>query len=78
MKHNHGLGAIKALGGRIAAVLLGVICAVCVCPLPAFAADSSIANATTGKSYTDLATAVAEAQSGDPSSSARATIPSTA
>ena len=65
MKHNHGLGAIKALGGRIAAVLLGVICAVCVCPLPAFAADSSIANATTGKSYTDLATAVAEAQSGD-------------
>ena len=65
MKHNHGLGAIKALGGRIAAVLLGVICAVCVCPPPAFAADSSIANATTGKSYTDLATAVAEAQSGD-------------
>ena len=46
-------------------MLLGVICAVCVCPLPAFAADSSIANATTGKSYTDLATAVAEAQSGD-------------
>lgn len=34
-------------------------------PPPAFAADSSIANATTGKSYTDLATAVAEAQSGD-------------
>ena len=65
MKHNHGLGAIKALGGRIAAVLLGVICAVCVCPPPAFAADPSIANATTGKSYPDLATAVAEAQSGD-------------
>lgn len=65
MKHNHGLGAIKALGGRIAAVLLGVICAVCVCPLPAFAGDSGIANATTGKSYMDLATAVAEAQSGD-------------
>ena len=35
------------------------------CAPPAFAADSSIANATTGKSYTDLATAVAEAQSGD-------------
>ena len=34
-------------------------------PPPAFAADSGIANATTGKSYTDLATAVAEAQSGD-------------
>ena len=64
MKHNHGLGAIKALSGRIAAVLLGVICAFACAP-PAFAADSSIANATTGKSYTDLATAVAEAQSGD-------------
>lgn len=35
------------------------------CAPPAFAADSGIANATTGKSYTDLATAVAEAQSGD-------------
>ena len=35
------------------------------CAPPAFAADPSIANATTGKSYTDLATAVAEAQSGD-------------
>lgn len=32
MKPNNGHGAIKALGGRIAAVLLGVICAVCVCP----------------------------------------------
>lgn len=32
MKRNHGMGAIKALGGRIAAVLLGVICAVCVTP----------------------------------------------
>ena len=65
MKPNNGHGAVRALGGRIAAVLLGVICAVCVCPPPAFAADPSIANATTGKSYTDLATAVAEAQSGD-------------
>lgn len=34
MKRNHGMGAIKALGGRIAAVLLGVICAVCVTPPP--------------------------------------------
>ena len=34
-------------------------------PPLAFAADSGIANANTGKSYTDLATAVAEAQSGD-------------
>ena len=65
MKRNHGLGAIRALGGRIAAVLLGVICAVCVSATPALADDPSITNATTGKSYTDLAIAVAEAQSGD-------------
>ena len=32
MKPNNGHGAMRALGGRIAAVLLGVICAVCVCP----------------------------------------------
>lgn len=28
MKRNYGHGAIRALGGRIAAVLLGVVCAV--------------------------------------------------
>ena len=65
MKPNHGLEAIRALGGAIAAVLLGVICAVCVSATPALAAEPSITNATTGKAYTDLATAVAEAQSGD-------------
>ena len=65
MKPNHGLGAMRALGGAIAAVLLGVICAVCVSATPALAAEPSITNATTGKAYTDLATAVAEAQSGD-------------
>ena len=65
MKPNHGLEAIRALGGAIAAVLLGVICAVCVSATPALAADASITNATTGKTYTDLATAVAEAQSND-------------
>ena len=46
-------------------MLLGVICAVCVSATPALAADASITNATTGKTYTDLATAVAEAQSND-------------
>lgn len=56
---------MRALGGRIAAVLLGVVCAVCVSATPALAADASITNDTTGKTYTDLATAVAEAQSGD-------------
>lgn len=65
MKRNHGLGAMRALGGRIAAVLLGVVCTVCVSATPALAANASITNATTGKTYTDLATATAEAQSGD-------------
>lgn len=65
MKRNHGLGAMRALGGRIAAVLLGVVCAVCVSATPALAADASITNARTGKTYGDLATAVAEAQSDD-------------
>ena len=65
MKHNHGLGAVKALGGRIAAVLLGVVCALCVSATPALAADATITNARTGVTYTDLAVAVAEAQSND-------------
>lgn len=65
MKPNHGIEAIRALGGRIAAVLLGVVCAMCVGATPALADGASITNDTTGKAYTDLATAVAEAQSGD-------------
>lgn len=65
MKRNHGHGAMRALGGRIAAVLLGVVCAVCVSATPALAVEPSITNATTGKTYTDLATAVADAQSND-------------
>ena len=65
MKPNHGLGAMRALGGRIAAVLLGVVCAVCVNATPALAVEPSITNARTNATYTDLVTAVAEAQSGD-------------
>lgn len=65
MKRNHGLGAMRALGGRIAAVLLGVVCAVCVSATPALADGASITNDRTKVTYTDLATAVAEAQSGD-------------
>lgn len=65
MKRNYGHGAIKALCGRIAAVLLGVACAVCVSATPALAVESSITNTRTGKTYSDLATATAEAQSGD-------------
>ena len=65
MKPNHGLEAIRALGGAIAAVLLGVVCAVCVSATPAFAVEASITNTRTGETYYDLATATAEAQSGD-------------
>ena len=65
MKRNHGLGAIRALGGRIAAVLLGVVCAVCVSATPALADGASITNTRTKATYKDLATATAEAQSGD-------------
>lgn len=65
MKRNHGLGTMRALGGRIAAVLLGVVCAVCVSATPALADGASITNDRTKVTYTDLATAVAEAQSGD-------------
>lgn len=65
MKRNHGLGAIRALGSRIAAVLLGVACAVCVSATPALAVEASITNTRTNATYKDLATATAEAQSGD-------------
>ena len=65
MKPNHGLEAIRALGGHIAAVLLGVVCAVCVSATPALADGASITNDRTKVTYTDLATAVAEAQSND-------------
>ncbi|MFR3997660.1 MAG: hypothetical protein ACLUPX_04370 [Atopobiaceae bacterium] len=65
MKPNNGHGAVRALGGRIAAVLLGVVCALCVSATPALAAESSITNARTGKTYDKLADATAEAQSGD-------------
>ena len=65
MKRYHGLGAIRALGGRIAAVLLGVVCAVCVSATPALADGASITNTRTKATYKDLATATAEAQSGD-------------
>ena len=56
---------MRALGGRIAAVLLGVVCAVCVSATPALAVEASITNTRTGVAYNDLATATAEAQSGD-------------
>ena len=65
MKPNNGHGVVRALSGRIAAVLLGVVCALCVSATPALAAESSITNARTGKTYDKLADATADAQSGD-------------
>lgn len=65
MKPNNGHGAVRALGGRIAAVLLGVVCALCVSATPALAAGPSITNDRTKATYTDIAEATAAAESGD-------------
>lgn len=65
MKPNNGHGAVRALGGRIAAVLLGVVCALCVSATTALAAEGSITNDRTKATYTDIAKATAEAESGD-------------
>lgn len=65
MKHKHGSGANRGLGGRIAAALMGAVCALCVSATPALAVEASITNTRTKATYKDLATATAEAQSGD-------------
>ncbi len=65
MKHKHDTGANRGLGGRIAAALVGAVCALCVSATPALAAEASITNTRTKATYENLATATAEAQSGD-------------
>lgn len=65
MKPNNGHGVVRALGGRIAAVLLGVVCALCVSATPALAAEGSITNDRTKATYTDIAKATAEAKNDD-------------
>ncbi|MDY6014160.1 MAG: hypothetical protein SPI89_04340, partial [Paratractidigestivibacter faecalis] len=65
MKPNNGHGVVRALSGRIAAVLLGVVCALCVSATPALAAGPSITNDRTKATYTDIAKATTEAKSGD-------------
>lgn len=65
MKPNNGHGVVRALSGRIAAVLLGVVCALCVSATPALAAEVSITNDRTKVTYTDIAKATTEAKSGD-------------
>ena len=53
------------MGGRIAAALVGAVCALCVSATPALAVEASITNTRTKATYENLATATAEAQSGD-------------
>lgn len=65
MKPNNGHGVVRALSGRIAAVLLGVVCALCVSATPALAAEQSITNTSTNVTYNDIVKATAEAKSGD-------------
>lgn len=65
MKPNNGHGVVRALSGRIAAVLLGVVCALCVSATPALAAEGSITNTSTNVTYNDIVKATAEAKSGD-------------
>lgn len=66
MKRKQGIESSRKLGvGRLVAALIGALCALCVSATPALAAESSITNARTGKTYDKLADATADAQSGD-------------
>lgn len=52
-------------GGRLVAALIGALCALFVSATPALAAEGSITNDRTKATYTDIAKATAEAESGD-------------
>lgn len=66
MKRKQGIELSRKLGGgRLVAALIGALCALCVSATPALAAEGSITNARTGKTYDKLADATADAQSGD-------------
>ncbi len=56
---------LKLGGGRLIAALIGALCALCVNVTPALAAEASITNTRTNVTYTDIALATAEAESGD-------------
>ena len=51
--------------GRLVVALIGALCALCVSATPALAAEGSITNERTKVTYTDIAKATAEAESGD-------------
>ena len=66
MKRKQGIESSRKLGGgRLVAALIGALCALCVSATPALAAEPSITNARTKATYTDIAKATAEAESGD-------------
>lgn len=65
MKRKQGIELSRRLGGRLVAALIGALCALCVSATPALAAEGSITNDRTKATYTDIAKATAEAESGD-------------
>ena len=65
MKRKQGIELSRRLGGRLVAALIGALCALCVSATPALAAEGSITNDRTKVTYTDIAKATAEAESGD-------------
>lgn len=66
MKRKQGIESSRRLGGgRLVAALIGALCALCVSATPALAAEGSITNDRTKVTYTDIAKATAEAESGD-------------
>lgn len=65
MKRKQGIESSRKLGGRLVVALIGALCALCVSATPALAAETSITNDSTGKTYDNLADATADAQTGD-------------
>ena len=65
MKRKQGIELSRRLGGSLVAALIGALCALCVSATPALAAEGSITNDRTKATYTDIAKATAEAESGD-------------
>ena len=66
MKRKQGIESSRKLGvGRLVVALIGALCALCVSATPALAAEESITNDRTKATYTDIAKATAEAESGD-------------
>ncbi len=66
MKRKQGIESSRKLGGgRLVAALIGALCALFVSATPALAAEPSITNDRTKATYTDIAVATEQAESGD-------------